>query len=60
MIGDCVIKSPPPFGVELVLLYTLHAQIRLTYNREDIPYLCLIRRLSAFLCFPYNLFIHLN
>lgn len=55
---ECVIKSPPPIGVELVLLDALHPQVGLAYNREDIPYWHLIRRLSAFLCAPYNLLIH--
>lgn len=54
------VKSPPPFGVELVLLDALHPQVGLAYNREDIPYWRLIRRLSAFLCVPYNLLVHLN
>ena len=58
VLGDCIIKAPPPLGVELVLLDTLYTQIGLAYNREDIPYLRRICRLSAFLCFLYNLPIH--
>lgn len=49
MLGDCVIKTPPPFGVELVLLYTLHTQISFTNDSEDIPYLWRILCLSPFL-----------
>lgn len=58
MLGDSIIEPPPAFGVELILLDTLNAQIGLAYNREDIPYLGRIRRLSAFLCLPYNLPVH--
>lgn len=58
VLGDSIIEPPPALGVELVLLDTLHTQIGLAYNRKDIPYLRRIRRLSAFLCFLYNLPVH--
>lgn len=58
VFGDSIIEPPPALGVELILLYALHAEVCFAYNRKNIPYLRLIFRLSAFLCLPYNLPVH--
>lgn len=55
-----IIKPPFTYRVEFVLLDTLNVQVCMAYNCENVPYLWLFRRISAFLCLYVTLLIHKN
>ena len=48
VLRDSEVKPPFTYRVEFVLLDTLNVQVCMAYNCENVPYLWLFRRISAF------------